>query len=134
MITFAMSCIVWFNAKSTKNYKAIEVGVYGAREFLQELQECIEMMGSSAYFKDLVKREAPTLIILKNRAVEVKLSTEEDLKFFDDKVRIKEIDLSNTGKPTEDCFKELSGYTRTIDLLQELESEQGELPFRRARL
>lgn len=134
MVDFATSCITWINAKSTKNDKAIEVGIDGARKFLRELQECIDKTGSSAYFKEFVKREAPTLIVLKNRNVEVKLNTEEDLKIFDENVQIKDIDLSDTGKSTSDCFKELSAYNRTVELLRELEREQGKLSFRRARL
>lgn len=132
MVDFATSCIKWFNAKSKSTKSSgntIDVGVDGARKFLRELEDCIEKKGMSIDLKELVRRDAPTLVILKNRDSVVKLSTEEDLMFFDEKVEIKEIDLSDTddktGKSREDWFKLLRYNTRTEELLKDLKRQKG---------
>lgn len=130
-IDFAKSRTTWFNAKSRKNETTIEIGVPGATKFLRELQRRIDTMGLSDYFKELVKHEVPTLIILKNRDIKVRLSQEEDLRFFGEKVRIKDRDLSSIS--TENCITQISGYTRTKQLLNELEKQLRRQSTSRAR-
>lgn len=135
MVDFATSCIRWINAKSSKNNNSIEVGVPGAKKFLREFRHSIEEEGGlPTYFEELVKREAPTLVVLTNRGVEVKLSEEVDLVFYGERVKIRSVDLSKTGKSKADCFEELSDYAHTAELLKELNQEQVKYPFRPAKL
>ena len=48
--------------------------------------------------------------------------------FFDEKVEIKEIDLSATDKDSEDWLKQLSDYTQTEELLKDLKEQKDTPP------
>lgn len=74
-----------------------------------------------------MKRETPTLVVLNRSSFEVKLSKEEDLVFFDEKVQIKDIDFSARGMYAENFFKQLSSYARTEKLLKDLDEEERKL-------
>lgn len=116
MIGFATSSKTWSNAKSTQNDKAIEFSCLGAQKFLTKLAECFCEKGSSSSVNENSLHETPTLVLLKNRDVDVRLSDEVDLMFFNMKVIIKQEVLSDR----EALFEEMSGYIRTNQLLNEL--------------
>ena len=84
--------------------------------------------------KGLIKREAPSLVILSNSNVEEKLSTEEAVCLFGEKVKVDERDLSDPGLSAKDFGDRLSNCTRTKQLLNELDRNLGVERGSRARL